>query len=103
MTKHHKIITLKKRYEDFTDFYDENKENIYKSIIEIFQEFKKTKKRKLSLYVVANINDLSWDTEFNFTRKDTIVLKRDVMPYFEEIEDYTTCCLIRDLHNELCK
>jgi hypothetical protein len=103
MSKHFKTISLKKNYDDFSDFYDDNKEIIYKSIIEIFKEFKNTRKRKLSLYVVAKINDINWDTEFNFTKNDTIVLKRDVMPYFEQIEDYATCCEIRDLHNVLNK
>ena len=39
-----KELFIEGRYKDFNDFYDENKPIIYKSIIEIFLEFKKTKK-----------------------------------------------------------
>ena len=97
--KYFKELKLEGKYKDFTDFYDENKETIYKSIIEVFMEFKETKKRKLTLNISAKIKGLEWDTEFNFDRSETIVLKRDVMPYFEEIEDYETCGEILKLHN----
>ena len=99
--KYFKELKLEGKYKDFTDFYDENKETIYKSIIEVFREFKETKKRKLTLNISAKIKGLEWDTEFNFDRSETIVLKRDVMPYFEEIEDYETCGEILKLHNYL--
>ena len=96
-----KELKLSGNYEDFKDFYDDNKEIIYKSIIELFTGFKKTRRKNLTLLVAAKIKGLDWDTEFNFNRKETVVLKRDVMPYFEEIEDYETCGEIINLHNEL--
>jgi len=96
-----KKLNIVGKYDGFDDFYNENKEVIYKSIIEVFKEFKTTRKKTLTLYVTAKIRGLEWDTEFNFKKEDTIVLKRDVMPYFEEIEDYNTCCEIRDLQKEL--
>jgi hypothetical protein len=96
-----KQLNISGNYDDFKDFYDTNKELIYKSIIELFSEFKKTRKKTLTLCVAARIKGLEWDTEFNFERNETIVLKRDVMPYFEEIEDYETCGEIINLHNEL--
>lgn len=96
-----KELFIKEKYEDFTDFYDENKEVIYKSIIELFSEFKTTRKKTLTLFISAYIKGLEWDTEFNFSRDETIVLKRDVMPYFEEIEDYEMCGKIINLHKEL--
>lgn len=101
--KYFKILTINGTYEDFTDFYDDNKGEIYKTIIEIFHEFKNTRKKSLTMYVCAKIKNLEWDTEFNFKRTDLIVLKRDVMTYFEQIEDYDTCCEVRDLHKSLCK
>jgi hypothetical protein len=89
------------RYEDFNDFYGENKKEIYKSIIEIFTEFKKSKKKSLNLQISAKIKGLDWDTEFNFKRNETFILTRDVIPYFEQIEDYETCSEIFSLSKEL--
>lgn len=89
------------RYEDFNDFYGENKKEIYKSIIEIFTEFKNGNNDNLSLYISAKIRGLDWETEFNFNKNDTIVLKRDIIPYFENIEDYETCSEIINLYRDL--
>jgi hypothetical protein len=96
-----KELVIKGKYKEFGDFYDENKGLIYKSIVEVFHEFKNTKKTNLTLNVSAKIRDLDWDTDFNFNRNETIILKRDVMPFFEEIEDYETCSEILDLHKDL--
>ena len=96
-----KKLKIEGNYGEFKDFYDGNKEVIYKSIIELFNEFKKSRKRTLTLCIEAKIKGLDWDTEFNFTKKESFILKRDVMPYFEEIEDYETCGEIINLHNQL--
>jgi hypothetical protein len=98
-----KSLIIKGKFNDFTDFYDENKETIYQSIIEIFREFKTSKKRNLTLYVSAKIKNLDWDTEFNFKKDETIVLKRDLLPYYEDIEDYETCIEIKNIYNYLTK
>jgi hypothetical protein len=97
----YKKLIFKGKYEDFKDFYDENKETIYKSIIEVFQGFKNSRKRTLSLYISAKIKGLEWDTEFNFKKEESIILKRDLMPYFESHEDYETCSEIISLHKDL--
>jgi len=97
-----KELIFKGKYRDFQDFYDINKETIYKSIVEIFENFKETKKaEELSLRVAARIKGLEWDTKFDFKRTESIVLTRDIIPYFEQIEDYETCCQIYKLHKDL--
>jgi hypothetical protein len=102
-TKPHKELIINGIYSEFSDFYDTNKELIYHSIIDIFDEFKYTRKKTLKLYISSKIQGLDWDTEFNFTRNDMIVLKRDIMPYFENTEDYETCDRILKLYKELTK
>jgi hypothetical protein len=97
----YKRLVFKGKYNEFKDFYDENKEMIYKSIIEVFQGFKNTRKKSLSLYISAKIKGLEWDTEFNFKKDECIILKRDLMPYFEQTEDYETCSEIISLHKDL--
>jgi hypothetical protein len=96
-----KELKIEGKYYEFNDFYDSNKELIYKSIIELFHEFKKTRKKTLTLYVSAKIKGLEWDTEFNFTKNESFVLKRDLMPFFEDNEDYETCSEILSLTKDL--
>jgi hypothetical protein len=94
-------MVIKGSYEDFTDFYDVNKKPIYENIVEIFKGFKTTKKRILTLYIQAKIQGLEWDTEFKFNRRETVVLMRDVLPFFESIEDYEKCIEIKNLYELL--
>ena len=97
----YKKMYIKGKYEDFSDFYDINKKSIYENILEVFYGFKDNKKRILTLYIQAIIQGLEWDTEFKFHKKESIILKRDLIPYFEEIEDYETCIEINNLYKEL--
>ena len=96
-----KELSFDGRYNDFTDFYDENKTEIYRSIIELFGEFKNCRKKSLNLKISAKIRGLDWDTEFTFKKDETIILTRDVMPYFENMEDYETCSEIVSLNKDL--
>ena len=97
----YKTMYIKGKYTDFNDFYDINKKSIYENIVEVFKGFKDTKKRVLSLYIQAIIQGLEWDTEFKFSRNETIVLSRDVIPFFEGIEDYEKCAEIKNLYEYL--
>lgn len=97
----YKTMYIKGKYTDFNDFYDINKKSIYENIVEVFKGFKGTKKRVLSLYIQAIIQGLEWDTEFKFSRNETIVLSRDVIPFFESIEDYEKCAEIKNLYEDL--
>jgi hypothetical protein len=94
-------MVIEGSYEDFTDFYDVNKKPIYENIIEVFKGFKNTKKRNLTLFIQAKIQGLEWDTEFKFSKNETIVLMRDVLPFFEETEDYEKCIEIKNLYELL--
>jgi hypothetical protein len=51
--------------------------------------------------VSAKIMNVDWETEFIFHKEESIVLKRDLIPYFEMIEDYEKCCEIKNLYQEL--
>jgi len=92
---------LKGSFNDFTDFYDGNKEVIYKNILDLFELLRTTRKKKLTLSVVAKIRGLEWDTDFTFSKDDKETLLRDVMPYFEQVEDYEVCSKIIKLHKDL--
>ncbi len=95
------VLNLDGIYKDFNDFYGKNKEIIYRSIIDLFVELKTTSKESLTLMVTAKIRGLEWDTDFTFSKKDAKSLIRDVMPFFEQNEDYETCSEIIKLHKDL--
>ena len=96
-----KELNISGSYENFKDFFYDNETIIYLSIIDIFINFKESKKKKLTLSVSTKINDMDWTTEFHFYRNESIVLKRDILPYFEKIENYETCQKINNLYVDL--
>ena len=67
----------------------------------IFEEFKNSRKKSLVLKLSAKFKNTDWNTEFEFHRNETIVLKRDILPFFEENEDYEMCGQVLNLHKEL--
>jgi hypothetical protein len=84
-------LDIEGKYIDFTDFYGVNKIIIYNNIINLFEDFKDKNKKLLVLKLSANIQNIEWKTELEFSRKEIYILKRDILPFFEEIEDYETC------------
>lgn len=96
-----KKLSIKGKYNEFSDFYDVNKVVIYKNILKLFKELKNKEKDTLILTISAKIKGLDWETDLRFQREELIVLKRDIMPYFEQIEDYETCGEICELYSKL--
>ncbi len=97
-----KKITLKGEYKEFKDFYSVNKIIIYRNIIKLLEKFKDNTKEELILSINSRISDTDWDTELKFERSTLkITLVDDLMPYFEEMEDYETCMEIKTLYEEL--
>jgi hypothetical protein len=96
-----KKLSLKGNYKGFTDFYNEHKETIYRAIINLFNSFKRKDKMKIVLVLSAKINGLQWETELKFSRKESIVLTRDILPFFEDSEDYETCGEITNLYQKI--
>ena len=96
-----KKLSIKGKYSGFTDFYDINKVKIYKNIINLFGNLKNKDKNNLILVLSAKIMDLDWETELKFSRQEITVLIKDLIPYFESVEDYETCGEIHNLYLEL--
>lgn len=97
----YKEIVITGDYKNFNDFYEDNKLNVYKSIVETFNGFRDIKNEQLILRVVSKLKKFEWETEFIFDRNNYEILKRDILPFFEKIEDYETCQEINQLHNLL--
>ncbi len=93
----YKTLKIEGNFQDFNSFYEKNKKIIYDSIYETFLGFLKKEEKKLILQVTTNIEDIPWETEFIFVEEDSIILKRDLMPFYEKTEDYEMCSKILEL------
>jgi len=100
-TKIFKELVFKKKYKSYHEFHNENRETIYKSIVELFSEFQKVRNITLSITINAKIENIDWTTELMFNRNEVGILKKDLMEYFEDIEDYETCSTIKYLYRTL--
>lgn len=89
-------------FNSFDDFYGNTKTDIYKSIIEIFNEFQTSKEKTLTLGLSATIGGREWATHICLEKGQYFILKRDLLPYFEQHEDYETCQRIVKLNNHFC-
>lgn len=96
-----KRLVIKESYKDFSSFYNQNKELIYKTIVNLFNSLKRKDKSNIVLVLSAKINGLQWETELKFNRKESIVLVRDILPFFENNEDYEFCSEITTLYNKI--
>lgn len=96
-------IEIGENYKDFYDFYQNNKEQIYKNIINLFKGLTKTRKKYLKLLVHSKIDGFTLGTEFVFDKSQKLILMNDILPYFEEREDYEICADIVQLYNSIDK
>jgi len=103
MTKNTSIkkLNIEGKYNDFSDFYDVNKVIIYNNILKLFENFKNKEKEHIILRLSANIENIEWKTNLEFSREDIYVLERDILPYFEELEEYETCDKITKLYESI--
>ena len=92
-------LKLEKNYVNFDDFFDSTRDEIYRSIVKLFKGFLETNEKKLTLHITAQIDGMEWETDFNFTNDQFYILTRDVLPYFEDNDEYEICIEIR----EMCK
>lgn len=94
-------LCFEENYESYSDFYDDNIIKIYQGIINLFEQISNNKDETFTLHIESKIDGLDWDCDFRYNIKNLPVLKRDLLPFFEKIEDYKTCIKIRSLIKEL--
>jgi hypothetical protein len=96
-------LEIDENYQDFNEFYQKNKETIYRNIITLFKGLTKTKKRYLKLLVHSKIEGFTWGTEFVFDKSQKLILINDILPFFENIEEYEICAEIMSIYNSIEK
>lgn len=85
-------------FKNGNDFMEENKPYIMMGVLESFKRLKDTENKEVILRIVGNQRQ----DDFVFSRNDAdAVLKKDLIPYFIEKEEYELCKEANDLYNEL--
>jgi hypothetical protein len=95
------VLKIDGEYDDFPSFYETNKRIIYDSIYGTFYGLINGKNKNLILQLYAIIDNSDFETEFDFKRDDIIVLIRDLIPFYEELEDYEMCTKVKNLYETL--
>lgn len=90
----------RKIYNNFKDLYDTNRDGIYQGVLDIYSEFKNNSRKKvLTLLVSTDVGPLSWDTELTFRKLDYQILTDQILPYYENNEEYEKCAEIKHLYD----
>jgi hypothetical protein len=95
-------MLIENDYPNFIDFLKNEKYGIYHKILEAF-ELMMTNNNIKKLLVVAKVEGVTFNTEFNINKNNIELLSKTVMPYFVKIEDYESCIRIQKLCLELKK
>jgi hypothetical protein len=102
-----KTLEIVGEYTNSTSFYNENKELVFDSVVELYKELLTTKKNELKLEVLVSLEEesrkLSWTSEFIYDKKSVNVLIDDIIPFYESIEKYEKCVEVLNLHNGFTK
>jgi len=96
-------IELNADYQDFGDFYQNNKSLIFNNIVQLYKELTKTNENKLKLVVVSKLDGDVWSTDFVYSKDDLKMLMNDVLPFYEENEEYEICSEIMKINEKLKK
>lgn len=94
-------LDINENYDGFVDFYDKNKDVIYRNLVTLFKGFTESDKKTRTLAVTATIQDIPWGTEFVMDKNNKETLVHDIIPYFEQIEDYEFCEEIMGIYKSL--
>ncbi len=96
-----KKLHFNQNYESFGHFYSSTNDVIYKTVFDVFSEFKKTEKSTLKITVDAIIDNFEWGTDLIFTKDNYKILKTVLIPYYEKTEDFEFCRKIDTLYKQL--
>jgi hypothetical protein len=79
-------------YEGFKEFYSENKPHIYRAMYDMLINFQGG---CASITIKAKIGRMDWEHIMKYDEKECITCAKDILPYFEGIEDYEACLNIK--------
>jgi hypothetical protein len=94
-------VKTKRDYDDFSSFFIETKDDIFGTILSSYEVMRRIKKVDEILVVVyGKIEGVAFDTEFLISKENVNMLIKDILPYYESIEKYEFCSLIKKIVSE---
>lgn len=95
------ILTFPKKYETYFEFAEDTREDIYLSIYRLMNTLNIQNIEEVKLVISAKVEGIDWNTDFTIKKEDSILITRDLIPFFEKKEDYEMCKKLKELHNSL--
>jgi len=101
-------------YYDFREYLEGSKENIYRKLLTVIEEFMLSGQEEMKLIVVLKVEKLAlkveklalnvekhdYESGIVITKENAIFFMEEFSEYFEEIEDYETCGKILKLFSK---
>jgi hypothetical protein len=97
------VLEIKKNFPSFPIFFKHSKEEIYKKMIDLFQELLDRNIKSKILHVNAMINGVTFSTKFNINVEVPGIITEVIIPHFEEGEDYEFCYTAMTVYEKLIK
>ena len=96
-----KLIIIDRNYIDFPTFYKNEKRTIYFGYIDAFEALNNLKCSIIPITVHYLIEEQEFITRLKAERTNIDRLIENILPFFEQLEEYETCSKILKLHKLL--
>jgi len=93
-----KLIIIDKNYSDFQTFYKNEKRTVYLGYIDAFEMLNNLKCELIPITVRYLIEEQEFTTHLKAERSNQNRLIENILPFFEQLEEYETCSKIVKLH-----
>jgi hypothetical protein len=94
-------LNIIKKYDNFNEYYNDNKFLIYSQVLDMFKLLSSTKKRKVKLLVTGLIGEINFETLYIYNKNKKDILKNTLLPYFKKNEEYEKCDEIIKIYDNL--
>jgi len=95
------VLKFPKIYETYFEFAEDTREDIYTSIYRLMHILNDSTISEVKLFISAKVEGINWDTDFTIKKEDSILITRDLIPYFEKRENYEMCVKLKELYQKL--
>jgi hypothetical protein len=96
-----KLIIVDKNYSDFQSFYKDEKRTVYLGYIDAFEMLINLKCPIIPIKVHYLIEGQEYFTHLKAEKNNSIRLIENILPFFEQLEEYETCSKIIKLHKSI--
>jgi len=94
-------LIIPTNYPNYPTFYNAEKKQIYLGYVEMFKKLARSIDKDKQLTVIYHIEEQSFTTNLVVNRNKIGVLKSNILPFFEQLEEYEICSDIVELYDSL--